>query len=113
MAAGLPINVARIQSARAPSTRGFYVLKWCMFEDCCGRRSLSSYQCPIVEILTFLQKLFEGGRAHFMLKVYLATISDCHEGINGAVPSAHPLGSVRFLKVAQRLKPITKSMVPS
>lgn len=98
MAAGLPINVmATIQSARAPLARGLYVLKWRMFEAWCGRRSLSPYQCPIAGILTVLQELLEEGRSHSMLKIYLAAISACHEGINGAAPSAYPL-AIQFLR---------------
>lgn len=42
--------VATNQSASAPSTRGLYALKWCISEDCCGRKSLSPHQCPIAGI---------------------------------------------------------------
>ncbi len=105
MAAGLPVDVvAAIQSARAPSTRGIYAFKW--------RKALSPNRCPIAGILTFLQELLEECRSHSTLKVYLAAISACHEGIHGAAPSAHPL-AVRFLKGTRRLRTVTKSMVPS
>lgn len=113
MAEGLPTNVVEtIQSARAPSTRGLYALKWRVFENWCRHKALLPYQCPISGILTFLQELLEEGRSHSTLKVYLASISACHEGINGAAPSAHPL-AVRFLKGARRLRPVVKSIVPS
>lgn len=69
--------------------RQLYTLKWHMFEAWCGRRSLPPYQCPIVGILTFYRNCWR--------KVYLAAISACHEGINCAVPSVHPL-AIWFLK---------------
>lgn len=42
----------------------------------------------------------------------LAAILACHEGINGAAPSADLLG-VQFLKGVWHLRPVTKSVVPS
>lgn len=74
-----PINVmAMIQSARVPSTRGLYTLKWGVSKDWCGQRSLSPYQWLIAGIMSFLQELLEEGHLHSTVKVYLAAISACH-----------------------------------
>ncbi|XP_066533946.1 uncharacterized protein [Hoplias malabaricus] len=112
MARGLPSNVvATIQSARAASTRGLYAFKWHAFELWCQERELVPFQCSIVDILTFLQELFERGLSFSTIKVYLAAISACHEGFGGLSPGAHPL-TTRFMKGVRRLKPVFRPTVP-
>ncbi|XP_063058120.1 uncharacterized protein LOC134451544 [Engraulis encrasicolus] len=110
---GLPPNViATIQSARAPSTRSVYDMKWRAFERWCVQKGVIPFQCSITHVLTFLQELFEKGLAYSTLKVYLSAISACHVGYDGVSPGAHPLAN-RFLKGARRLRPAVRSTVPS
>lgn len=110
---GLPLNViATIQSARAPSTRSVYDMKWRAFERWCDQKGIIPFQCSITHVLTFLQELFEQGLAYSTLKVYLSAISACHVGYDGVSPGAHPLAT-RFLKGVRRLRPATRSTFPS
>ncbi|XP_053351317.1 uncharacterized protein LOC128520900 [Clarias gariepinus] len=113
LAKGLPPNVIEtIQSARASSTRGLYAYKWRAFEQWCQEHNVLPFQCSMVEILSFLQKLLEKGLFFSTIKVYLAAISACHVGFDGVSPGAHPL-AVRFLKGVRRLRPTARSSVPS
>lgn len=113
MAQGLPPQViATIQSARATSTRNLYSCKWQAFERWCHSKSLTAFQCSIVDILTFLQELFDRGLSFSTLKVYLSAISACHVGFERVSPGAHPL-VVRFMRGVRRLRPFNRSSVPS
>ncbi|KAL1269063.1 hypothetical protein QQF64_031352 [Cirrhinus molitorella] len=78
---GLPPRVViTIQNARASSTHSLYDCKWHVFEEWCKKRQLISYQCSVVDILSFLQDLIDGGRSFSTIKVYLAAIAACHIG---------------------------------
>ncbi len=80
-AVGLPEKVIdTIQSARAPSRRPLYSWKWQVFERWCELKHTISYQCSVVDLLTFLQELVDKGKAFSTIKVYLAAILACHVG---------------------------------
>lgn len=112
-ALGLPQEVINtIQSARAPSTRSLYSLKWRVFEDWCTRKRVIPFQCAVSDILCFLQNLMNNGRAFSTIKVYLAAISACHVGFEGVSVGRHPL-ICRFMKGVKRLRPVSKCLVPS
>ncbi len=86
MATGLPDNVIdTIQSTRAASTQGLYMLKWRMFEAWCTERN---FQSSVVDILTFLQELLERGLSYSFIKVDLSAISACHVGFQGTSPGS-------------------------
>lgn len=113
VARGLPPNViATIQNARASSTRNLYSYKWRAFENWCHSRRIVPFQCSVVDVLTFLQELFEQGLSFSTIKVYLAAISACHVGFEGVSPGAHPL-TIRFMRGVHRLRPFNRSSVPS
>ncbi|XP_056316727.1 LOW QUALITY PROTEIN: uncharacterized protein LOC130231264 [Danio aesculapii] len=112
-ALGLPREViSTIQSARAPSTRSLYDLKWRVFEDWCTSEGLIPFQCSVRDILCFLQSLLDNGRAFSTIKVYLAAISACHVGFEGVSVGRHPL-ICRFMKGVKRVRPAVKRLVPS
>ncbi|XP_073687910.1 uncharacterized protein [Garra rufa] len=112
-ALGLPQEVINtIQSARAPSTRSLYDLKWRVFDDWCTRKGVIPFQCAVSEVLCFLQSLLNNGRAFSTIKVYLAAISACHVGFEGVSVGRHPLIG-RFMKGVRRLRPVSKRLVPS
>nr|XP_055051758.1 uncharacterized protein LOC129437577 [Misgurnus anguillicaudatus] len=101
-----------IQSARAPSTRSLYDLKWRVFEDWCMSKEIIPFLCMEKDVLCFLQSLMNGGRAFSTIKVYLAAISACHVGFEGVSVGRHPL-ICRFMKGERRLRPVSKHLVPS
>ncbi|KAI2662618.1 hypothetical protein H4Q32_001518 [Labeo rohita] len=112
-ALGLPQEVINtIQSARAPSMRSLYDLKWRVFEDWCTRKGVIPFQCAVSEVLCFLQSLLNNRRAFSTIKVYLAAISACHVGFEGVSVGRHPLIG-RFMKGVRRLRPVSKRLVPS
>ena len=83
MARGLPLNViATVQSPKASSTRRLYAYKRQSFELWCHDKGLVTFDCSVRDILMFLQELFEQGRAFSTLNVYMATILECHVGID-------------------------------
>lgn len=84
---GLPPNViATIQSARAPSTRSLYDLKWKAFERWCVWKGVIPFQCLLSYVLIFLRDLFEQDLAFSTIKVYLSAILACHVGYDGISP---------------------------
>ncbi|KAI2662102.1 Gag-Pol polyprotein [Labeo rohita] len=112
-ALGLPQEVINtIRSARAPSTRSLYDLKWQVFEDWCTHKGVIPFQCAVSEVLCFLQSLLNNGRAFSTIKVYLAAISACHVGFEGVSVGRHSLIG-RFMKGVRRLRPVSKRLVPS
>ncbi|XP_063079934.1 uncharacterized protein LOC134469834 [Engraulis encrasicolus] len=112
-AVGLPDNViATIQSAQAPSTRSLYDNKLRVFEKWCDENQTRTFQCSVSEVLCVLQSLLDKGKAFSTIKVYLAAISACHVGFDGASVGKHPLVS-RFMKGVRRLRPPTKQTFPS
>ena len=113
VAKGLPAAViATIQSSRASSTRTLYSYKWRAFEHWCLDKDLVPFQCSVVDILSFLQELFDQGLSFSTIKVYLSAISACHVGFDGVSPGAHPL-AIRFMRGVRHLRPFTRSSVPS
>lgn len=65
-AAGLPLEVVdTIQNARSSSTRLLYSGKARVFEEWCNDRGTMPFQCSVVEVLCFLQKLLDKGRVFF------------------------------------------------
>ncbi|KAL0148244.1 hypothetical protein M9458_056476 [Cirrhinus mrigala] len=109
---GLPPHVvATMQNARAASTHSLYGCKWRVFEGWCEGRQLISNQCSVVDILSFLQDLIDGGKSFSIIKVYLAAIAACHVGFDGTTVGQHPLIR-RFMKGAHRSLPVTRRAVP-
>jgi hypothetical protein len=60
----------------------------------------------------FLLELFEHGHSFSMFKVYMTTISACHEEIDGATLGFHHL-VVRLLKGVRPLRPVSKPIAPT
>ena len=112
-AEGLPQNVIdTIQCARAQSTRDAYDVKWRVFEDWCSPDRVVPFQASVRVVLSFLQDLLDRGRAFSTVKVYLAAISACHIGFGDKPVGQHPLVR-QFMKGANHLRPVSKSLVPS
>lgn len=74
---------------RASSTTNLYRLKWKRFESWCFNKGLV-YRVFYCSNSSFLQGLFEKGKAYSTLKGYLAAISACHIGFDGVSRGAHP-----------------------
>lgn len=104
--------VETLLSSRAPSTRRMYGLKWSVFSTWCRERSVDPVTCPVVQVLEFLQDRFSAGLSPSTLKVYVAAISSFHtplrEGFLGKLPLV-----VLFLRGARRMRPATRSKVPT
>ncbi len=110
---GLPPSVVNtITSARAPSTRHAYRLKWNLFVDWCSPRREDPQRCPIAVVLSFLQDGLERRLSPSTLKVYVAAIAAHHDAVNGKSVGKHDL-VVRFLRGARRLNPPRPHLVPS
>ncbi len=110
---GLPPSVVNtITSARAPSTRHAYRLKWNLFVDWCSSRREDPRRCPIAVMLSFLQDGLERRLSPSTLKVYVAAIAAHHDAVNGKSVGKHDL-VVRFLRGARRLNPPRPHLVPS
>ncbi|KAI2663287.1 Tyrosine recombinase slr0733 [Labeo rohita] len=111
--AGLPADVVEtILSARAPSTRRSYALKWRVFESWCVTHHADPVHCQVVSVLEFLQEKLSSGISPGTLRVYVAAISACHTLIDGVSVGKHPLVA-RFIRGARRLRPPTRATVPS
>ncbi len=111
--AGLPPDVVEtILSARAPSTRRTYAIKWRVFESWCGTHHADPVHCQIVSVLEFLQEKLSLGTCPNTLRTYVAAISACHALIDGVSVGKHPLVA-RFIRGAKRLRPPTRATVPS
>ncbi len=110
---GLPPSVVNtITSARAPSTRHAYRLKWNLIVDWCSPRREDPRRCPIAVVLSFLQDGLERRLSPSTLKVYVAAIAAHHDAVNGKSVGKHDL-VVRFLRGARRLNPPCPHLVPS
>ncbi len=93
---GLPPSVVNtITSARAPSTRHAYRLKWNLFVDWCSSRREDPRRCPITVVLSFLQDGLERRLSPSTLKVYVAAIAAHHDTVDGKSVGKHDL-VVRF-----------------
>ncbi len=110
---GLPPSVVNtITSARAPSTRPAYRLKWNLFVGWCSSRREDPRRCPIAVVLSFLQDGLERRLSPSTLKVYVASIAAHHDAVDGKSVGKHDL-VVRFLRGARRLNPPRPHLVPS
>ncbi len=80
----LPQEVAlTIASARAPSTRRAYPLKWNLFVEWCSSHREDPRRCSIRAVLSFLQQGLERRLSPSTLKVYVAAISAHHDPVEG------------------------------
>ncbi len=100
-----------IASARAPSTRRAYALKWYLFVKCSSRRG-DPRRCSIGVVLSFLQQGLERRLSPSTLKVHAAAISAYHDHIDGKSIGKHDLVA-RFLRGARRLNPPRPPSIPS
>ncbi len=101
-----------IASARAPSTRRAYALKWNLFVKWCSSRREDPRRCSIGVVLSFLQQGLERRLSPSTLKVHAAAISVYHDHIDGKSIGKHDL-VVRFLRGARRLNPPQPPSIPS
>ncbi len=111
--ADLPQEVAlTITSARAPSMRRAYTLKWNLFVEWCSSHQEDPRRCSIRAVLSFLQQGLERRLSPSTLKVYVAAISAYHDPVEGKSVGKHNL-VVRFLRGARRLNPPRPPSLPS
>ncbi len=111
--ADLPQEVAlTITSARAPSTRRAYTLKWNLFVEWCSSHQEDPRRCSIRAVLSFLQQGLERRLSPSTLKVYVAAISAYHDPVEEKSVGKHNL-VVRFLRGARRLNPPRPPSLPS
>ncbi len=108
----LPQEVAlTITSARAPSTRQSYALKWNLFVEWCSHH-VDPRRCSIRAVLSFLQQGLERRLSPSTLNVYVAAISTHHNPVEVRSVGKHDL-VVRFLRRARRLNPPRPPSLPS
>ncbi len=96
--------VDTIASARAPSTRHAYALKWNLFVEWCSSHREDPRRCPIRVVLSFLQQGLERRLSPSTLKVYVAAIAANHDPMEEKSVGKHDW-VVRFLRGARRLNP--------
>ncbi len=109
----LPQSVVNtINSARAPSTRHLYALKWNLFIDWCSSQREDPWRCPVRVMLSFLHEGLDRRLSPSTLKVYVAAIAAHHEAVDGKYLGKHDL-VVRFLRGARRLNSPRPTSVPS
>ncbi len=102
-----------IASARAPSTRRAYALKWNLFVEWCSSHREDPRRCSIRAVLSFLQQGLERRLSPSTLKVYVAAISAHHDPVEeGRSGGEHDL-VIRFLRGARRLNPPRPPSLPS
>ncbi len=104
--------VDTITSARAPSTRHAYALKWNLFVEWCSSHREDPRRCPIRVVLSFLQQGLERRLSPSTLKVYVAAIAANHDPVEGKSVGKHDW-VVRFLRGARRLNPPCPPSIPS
>ncbi|KAI2645082.1 ORF V: Enzymatic polyprotein [Labeo rohita] len=110
---GLPQEVVdTITSARAPSTRLLYALKWNLFVNWCSSHREDPRRCPIRIVLSFLQDRLEQRLPPSTLKGNVAAIAAHHDAVDGKSLGKHDL-VVRFLRGARRLNPPRPTSIPS
>lgn len=80
-----------ITEARAPSTRCLYACKWAVFVKWCESNGRELENCPVSDILDFLQQRMDGGSMPSTPKVYVAAISAFHAVIDGCSVGRHDL----------------------
>ncbi len=104
--------VDTITSARAPSTRHAYALKWNLFVEWCSSHREDPRRCPIRFMLSFLQQGLERRLSPSTLKVYVAAIAANHDPVEGKSLGKHDW-VVRCLRGARRLNPPRPPSIPS
>ncbi len=104
--------VDTITSARAPSTRHAYALKWNLFVEWCSSHREDPWRCPIRVVLSFLQQGLERRLSPSTLKVYVAAIAANHDPVEGKSLGKHDW-VVRFLRGARRLNLPRPPSIPS
>ncbi len=104
--------VDTITSARAPSMRHAYALKWNLFVEWCSSHREDPRRCPIRVVLSFLQQGLERRLSPSTLKVYVAAIAANHDPVEGKSVGKHDW-VVRFLRGARRLNPPRPPSIPS
>ncbi len=110
---GLPSAVLNtITSARAPSTRHAYRLKWNLFTDWCSYHREDPRRCPIMVMLSFLQQGLERRLSPSTLKVYVPAIPTHHDAVDDKSVGKHDL-VIRFLRGMRRFNPLCPHLVPS
>ncbi len=108
----LPQEVAlTIASARAPSTKRAYSLKWNLFVECCSSHQEDPRRCSIRAVLSFLQQGLERRLSPSTFKVYVAAISTHHDPVEGKSVGKRNL-VVRFLRGTWRLNPPRPPSLP-
>ncbi len=109
---GLPQEVVlTITSARAPSTRRAYALKWSLFVEWCSSDHEDPRRCSIRAVLSFLQHGLECRLSPSNLKVNVAAISAYHNPVEGRSVGKHDL-VFSFLRGARRLNPPRPPYIP-
>ncbi|XP_016344499.1 protein HEG homolog 1-like [Sinocyclocheilus anshuiensis] len=103
------VDVDIITSARAPSTRRAYTLKWNLFVEWCSSHREDSWRCPIRAMLSFLQEGVERRLSPSTLKVYFAAITAHQDPVNGESLGKHE----EFLRSVMRLNPPRPNSIPS
>ncbi len=104
--------VDTITSARAPSTRHAYTLKWNLFVEWCSSHREDLRKCPIRVVLSFLQQGLERRLSPSTLKVYVAAIAANHDSVEGKSVGKYN-SVIRFLRGARRLNPPRPPSIPS
>ena len=113
-ASGLtPEVIYTIEGARAASTIAAYDGRWKSFGRWCAEQSppLVPSKAPVGDVLRFLQARKDEGRAHTTVKVYLASISACLQGVDGKPIGQHALVSA-FIKGVKRATATDKPLFP-
>ncbi len=88
----LPQEVAlTISSARAPSTRRAYALKWNLFVEWCSSHHEDPQRCSIRAVLSFLHLGLEHRLSPSILEVYVGAISAQRDPIEGRSVVKHDL----------------------
>lgn len=72
-----------IAEVQAPSMRRLYASKRTVFVKWCESNGHDPENCPMSDILDFLQQWMDGGSMPSTFKVYVAAISAFHAIING------------------------------
>ena len=98
--------------ARAPSTRACYATKWRAFRSWCQAGDLDPFQCPLPQVLAYLQSLYVGGSAASTVKVHAAAIAAYHVSWDGETVLSSRAGAL-FLKGVARARPPSRPLVPS
>ncbi len=103
--------VDTITSARAPSTRHAYALKWNLFVEWCSSHREDPRKCPIRIMLSFLQQGLQRRLSPSTLKLYVVAIAANHDPVEGKSVGKHNW-VIGFLGGARRLNPLRPPLYP-